>query len=202
MTQAVDLIDAEDVADLRTLLLRARRLSATAVRLRAEGRVLAVTVCTRAGSGLLGEGTVLGLRAFGLAADGDCDAVVGIEPVLDRLARLGGEHSGPRRLVMPPVPMVETWAGLAPPRSGWEPVGDVNGDDVRRTAEEGVAEVTASTTVDVRDEVWSRPFVGTPLPAAAALAAHALGFVAADMRLFRNGRWHRLSGPAGHVLTR
>ena len=202
MSGHLDLVDEQDAADLRTFLLRARRLDSTAVRLAAGGSVLAVTVCTRAGSGLMGEGTVLGLRAFALAQEAEVDAVVGIDAVLDRLARLTTGEPGPRRLAVPPVPMVEAWAGQSAPRSGWEPVGALTGEQIDAIATDGIAEVTAGRAVALREQVWSRPIPGTSVPAAAALAVHTLGFTAPEVGVYAQGRWHRLSTPAGHVLTR
>ncbi len=41
------------------------------------------------------------------------------------------------------------------------------------------------------------------LPAGAAFAAFALGFLGgSEQKVFRNGRWFRLSGLRGHVLVR
>lgn len=205
MSGHLDLVDSQDVADLDTFLARARRVGSTTVRLQAGGPVLAVTVCTQPGRGLMGEGTTLGMRALALAEApaGEVDVLVGIDAVEDRLARLRAEGgAGPRRLAIPPVPAVEQWAAVAPPRGGWEPVSSIDGATVTRVATDGIAEVAADPTDAVRDRVWRAVIPGTRLPASAALAAHALGFVAPEMTLFTQGRWQRLSSPAGHVLTR
>lgn len=205
----VELVDARDVADLATFLSRARRLDAAEVRLQATGRVLAATVCALAGHGLMGEGTVLGLRAVALAKEATCDVVVGIDAVHDRLARLRAaaeaepsRENVPQRLALPPVPVVVPWTGVAPPRAGWEPIGVLPGAVVERTAEDGIAEIAAARTEQVRESVWGRTIPGTSVPAGSALAVHALGFTAPEIAVFACGRWHRLSTPAGHVLAR
>lgn len=198
----VDLVDTEDAADLGTFLARARRLGVSAVRLHAAGSVLAVTVCTSEGQGLLGEGTVLALRAFGLADPASCDVVVGVEAMQDRLARLRStENTGPQRIVLPPVPVVVPWAGMSPPRSGWERVNTLTRETVDRVAREGIAEVSASGAGNGHD-LWRKPIPDTDVPAAAALAVHALGFTAGTVAVFGHGRWRRLSTSAGHVLSR
>ncbi|GMA39078.1 hypothetical protein [Mobilicoccus caccae] len=199
----VTLVDAEDVADLGTFLARARRLDASAVRLHAQGAVLAVTVCAMEGHGLMGEGTVLGLRAFALAEPASCDVVVGIDAVQDRLARLRSADSpGPQRVALPPVPVIVPWAGLAPPRSGWEPRGQLAGELVAQVAQDGIAEVASVKDPATRDAVWHRALPDSGVPSGAALAVHALGFTAPQVQIFGHGRWWRLSTPSGHVLCR
>jgi hypothetical protein len=57
---------------------------------------------------------------------------------------------------------------------------------------------------NARATVWGRelPDAGG-LPAGAAFAALTLGFLAeSEQRLYRAGRWFRLSGTRGHVLVR
>ncbi|MDO5629586.1 MAG: hypothetical protein Q4G43_14825 [Mobilicoccus sp.] len=198
MSGEVVLVDEQDVADLATFLGRARRVEATAVRLQATGSVLAVTVCPLPGHGLMGEGTVLGLRAFTLAQSATCDVVGAVEAVQDRLARMRTTRD--LRLSMPPVPVVEAWAGLSAPRSGWERVGVLTADVVDEVTRRGVA--AASAPGANREQVWGVPIPGTSLPGGAAFALDALGFSAPELTVFAQGRWHRISGPAGHVLTR
>jgi len=203
MTGYVELPDRMDVADLTTFCARARRLDASAMRLQAAGQVLGVTVCTQEGHGLMGEGTVLALRAFALAQEADLDVVVSIESVQDRLARLtSAATAGAQHLAVPPVPVVEQWAAVAPPRGGWAPVATLDGSVVTQVAADGISEVAASRTSAVREVVWERPIPGSDVRSAAALAVHALGFTSPEITVFRQGRWRRLSTPAGHVLTR
>ncbi|GAB49681.1 hypothetical protein [Mobilicoccus pelagius] len=227
----LDLADERDAADLVTLLRRARRLGSTAVRLQASGRVLAVTICALAGSGLMGEGTVLGMRVVMLADEAAGDLTVGLDDLLLRLTSVQGAvddaqsqgfsspgseagaqgdaapadpgSRGSVRLSVPVAPVVEAWSGMSAPRSGWAPVGLLPGADVEQLATEGIAEVAAAGgDPRVRDAVWRRPIPGTSVPAGAAFALHGLGFTAPEIPLHTNGRWARLSTPAGYVLSR
>jgi hypothetical protein len=56
----------------------------------------------------------------------------------------------------------------------------------------------------LRQSVWARDTLTTPpVPAGAAFAAYALGFlVDGPVRVFAHGRWTRVSTVAGHVLVR
>ena len=56
---------------------------------------------------------------------------------------------------------------------------------------------------NARAAVWGRELDASGLPAGAAFAALALGFLAdGDQKLYRAGRWFRLTGSRGHVLAR
>jgi len=159
----LELVDDRDAADLATFLGRARRLGATAVRLQASGRILAVTVCALAGSGLMGEGTVLGMRVFALADDAACDRTVGLDTVLTALSpgpreeavdrrhdAEGPDAEGPdatttpdtseghTRLTVPGVVVVEPWSGMSAPRGGWEPLGVLPGAELVAVAYEAM----------------------------------------------------------------
>lgn len=156
--------DVQDVADLETLLGRARTADpGGAVRLWADGSVLAVTVGLVPGHGLLGEGAVLGLRAVRLAAEATVDVVVSFEAVNDRLARMRRDAS--TVLSLPPVQVPAPWAAVTPPRSGWEPRGVIDLDQLRAQARDGIAEIAggapqgsgAAAVADLRRRVWSRP---------------------------------------------
>ncbi|PRY61377.1 hypothetical protein BCF74_106129 [Knoellia remsis] len=222
------LADAESLQDLGRYAARARALDADgAMRLQAVGPVLAAWVGVLPGSGVLGSGTTVGLRTSALAEPVSLDVVVPLAAVSDRVARPG------ERAVLPVPPMTVTapWTAVSPPRSGWEPMGSVSSDALRRNAVDGIAEVAAGTpdgagaaaVATLRQRVWGRPMTGVVTPAAAdegrmgggaddagevpaalAFAAYALGFVVADgeATLARNGRWFRLTTLAGHALTR
>jgi hypothetical protein len=80
-------------------------------------------------------------------------------------------------------------------------------------ARQGIEEVASGTPADaggsavaaLRRQVWGRLTTTTPpVPAGGAFAAYALGFVAPDapVTVWAQGRWTRLSTPAGHVLIR
>lgn len=209
---ALDLGDREAVADLRTFIARARAVDAGgAVRLQAVGSVLAAYVCVL-WPRMLGEATptVLGMRAIPLAHPAGVDATVPMAAVADRLARMGDEGT---LLDVPPSSVHVSWAAIRPPRGPWTPSGAVASEALAAAAASGMAEVAATVpqqpgqaVVDgARAAVWGRDVEGADrLPAGAAFAAEALGFLVpgVPMQRFECGAWVRLSSPRGHVLCR
>ena len=116
MSVALELASAEDLADLGTFAVRAKGIDADgAMRLQCFGTVLAATVGVRSGTGILGEGTILGMRFVALTASSDVDVTVPLGAVTDRTARGGAV------LDVPPVEQPAKWAAVTPPRSGWTP---------------------------------------------------------------------------------
>jgi hypothetical protein len=210
----IPLRDAESRADLGTYIGRAKRVDPDGdARLIGHGTVLAAYVSPLHGGGLP---TVLGLRTYALAQPWDGDVLAPLKALADRLARA----------VTPPtlaIPLVLStgvaWAGVSPPRSGWEPAGEVRGSVLSATAAAGIAEIaegapdgagTAAVT-RLRAAVWSRTAdwsmdAGIDVPDGAAFAAETLGLLSGDddtaVRVYRHGRWARLSTPLGHVLVR
>ena len=202
--------------DLGTYVGRATRVdSGGAARLVAHGDVLAVFVSPVHGGG---GPTVLGLRVLRLAAPVDVDTTVALASLSDRFARIvaGGlvGPDAPVRVPLPPQEAVDVaWAGMTPPRSGWEVVGTVPEPVLREAARAGVEEVAAGAgngsgaqaVARLRGLVWGRDVPGVPgLPAGAAFAADALGFLGGDepVALHRTGPWRRLTSRHGHVLAR
>lgn len=204
--------DQQGYADLRTFVTRARSLDEEgAVRLQAEGTVLAAYVGVLPGRGLLGDGAVVGLRTMRLARPVSVDATVALGAVADRLARDLTDG-----LDVPPAGRSAAWAAVTPPRGGWEPVGSLPSAVLVETARAGIAEVAQGApsgsgghaVTDLRQRVWGRlTETVPPVPAGAAFAAYVLGFVdLADQEarcdVVAHGRWTRLSSPRGHVLVR
>jgi hypothetical protein len=204
--------DQQGYADLRTFVTRARSLDEEgAVRLQAEGTVLAAYVGVLPGRGLLGDGAVIGLRTMRLAEPAVVDATVALGAVSDRLAR--DVSSG---LEVPPADRPAAWAAVTPPRGGWEPVGSLPSAVLVDAARAGIAEVAQGApsgsgghaVTDLRHRVWGRlTETVPPVPAGAAFAAYVLGFVdpadpEARCDVVAHGRWTRLSSPRGHVLVR
>jgi hypothetical protein len=143
-----------------------------------------------------------------LAAPSTTDVTVALSAVLDRLARAGEDDV---ELPVPPSTVTESWTGVGAPRSGWELVGPVSDASLRETADAGMASVAgivpdnpgALIVNNARAAVWGKEMDESGLPAGAAFAALALGFLAdGDQKLYRAGRWFRLTGPRGHVLAR
>ncbi|MGP0222999.1 hypothetical protein [Paenarthrobacter sp. NCHU4564] len=210
LTQSFRFTDPRDLTDLRTYIMRAKSIDDGAIRLQASGQVLAAYVCVLRPR-ILGESTptILGLRTMALAEPAQADATVRLASVMDRLARSG---EGDVELPVPPATVSESWAGVSAPRSGWEALGTLSDDFLRTAAESGMAEVAgvvpamagAAVVNTARAAVWGRELEGQPgLPAGAAFAAFALGFLGGGShQVFRNGRWFRLSGSRGHVLVR
>lgn len=202
--------------DLATYVARAHRVDADgAARLVAHGDVLAVYVSPVHGGG---GPTVLGLRAMRLATPADVDTTVPLAALSDRFARIIAAGligpDAPVELPLPPQEAVDTpWAGMSPPRSGWEVVGTVPEPVVRAATRAGIEEVAAGAgtasgaqaIAQLRAVVWGRDLEGVPgVPAGAAFAADALGFVVRDelVALHRAGPWRRLTTTHGHVLAR
>jgi hypothetical protein len=204
--------DAQGYADLRTFVTRARQLDEDgAVRLQADGTVLAAYVGVLPGRGLMGDGAVVGLRTMRLAVPASVETTVALAALADRLARDTADG-----LELPPVAVQTAWAALTPPRGGWEPVGSLDAAALLGVARAGIAEVAhgapegagGHAVTDLRQRVWGRlTDTVPPVPAGAAFAAYALGFVdradpTARCDVVAHGRWTRLSSPRGHVLVR
>ena len=220
--------DAAALADLAAYIGRAKRVDPDgAARLVGHGDVLAAYVSPVHGGG---GPTVLGLRTMALARPSAVDVTVSLASLNDRLARLGvlpaaSERSSrpdgvppagadPVRLPIPPTPAGDaSWAGVAPPRSGWEALAQVQVDVARAAVRAGMAEVAAGSppgagapaVARLRALVWGRPLAeAAGVPAGVAYAAEALGFLCEDepAALYRCGPWTRLTTSAGHVLAR
>ncbi|MDQ0731910.1 hypothetical protein [Arthrobacter sp. B1I2] len=209
LTSSFRFADPRDLADLKTFATRAKAIDDGAIRLQAAGSVLAAYVCVLRPR-LLGESTptILGLRTMALAEPSGTDVTVALSAVLDRLARAGEDDV---ELPVPPTTVTESWTGVGAPRGGWELLGAVSDARLRAAAETGIADVAgivpdkpgALIVNNARASVWGRALDDAGLPAGAAFAAYALGFLAdGDQKLYRAGRWFRLSGPRGHVLAR
>ncbi|HYN30451.1 MAG TPA: hypothetical protein VES95_11400 [Dermatophilaceae bacterium] len=222
MADELLLVDEAALADLGRYAVRARALDESgAVRLTASGLVLAAWVAVLPGTGLLGEGVVLGLRTAALAEPAELDVTVPLGAVTDRVRRPGGGA----RFPVPPTTVHAPWTSLTPPRSGWRREGTVAVSVLAAAAREGIADVARGTPPGagaaavgaLRARVWGRAVPldepvtgGTPapaprgVPAGGAFAAYGLGFLppsgAATVHV--TGPWVRLSTPAGHVLMR
>lgn len=208
------LADRDTVADLSTYISRARALDGDgAVRLQGAGMTLAAWVGVLRGRGVMGEGTVLGLRTLGLAGPAEVDEVVPLAAVGDRLARMTDEGSS--EMEMPPMTVRASWAAVSPPRSGWHPVAQIDMAVLSRTADEGIAEIAAGAPTgsgaaavdDLRHRVWGRPLplesTADVLPCGVAFGAYALGFLRGEhAQVLAAGRWFRVTTTAGHLLVR
>lgn len=215
MDRLLSLPDEAARTDLMTYLGRADRVDRASVRLVAGGGVLAVYTAVLHPSGLLDETpTVLGLRTVAVAADQRLDAVVPIASFAARLAAAPAGPDGTMRAGVPAEVSTVTWAGVAPPRSGWQKVDRTTAGPLVDVARAGIVEVAEAIPTDagealvrrVRAEVWGRPIPGVEhLPTGAAFAAHSLGFLGGpdeEVPVYESGPWSRLSTARGHVLVK
>ncbi|WAL74215.1 hypothetical protein OU787_23590 [Kitasatospora sp. YST-16] len=209
----LDLADRQEAADLAAFLGRLLRFDrAAAVRLQAVpgadgGGVLAVF-----GRLPLGGSAVLAVRTVRLAGPaGPADLTVSAGQLLESVDEPGAGLGLPAPVTGP------AWAGLLPPRSGWQPLGRPPVERVvgevlaavaefkRRTAEVPEHHRTRQAVDAIADEIWSRPLAAAEgLPLRAAHAAHAIGFLRPGVELaaHRAGAWLRLDAPAGSVALR
>lgn len=207
------LADADTIADLRTFLARARSIIDGDISLVARGAVMAVYAPILEPQGL-GEGTptVLGMRAFRLADEADLAGVFPLGALTDRLARMNPVDTA---LQLPPAESRAAWAGILPPVSGWEPVGEYDDATLLAAAEAGTRAVVDAlppnagqpVLATVRSRIWAAPLEKGPAPEApqaVAFGAKTLGFLPGDgnVRVLSNGPWQRFSAPAGHILVR
>jgi hypothetical protein len=218
MSTSLTLPDAATAADLATLLGRAARIDEGSVRLIAGSGVLAVYTAVFLPVGLLDDSpTILGLRTFRIAEQEDIDTTVPIASLAARLqsALVTAEPEGSVQLPLPLAVNTVSWAAISPPRGGWSARGTVAPAVLDHVARAGAEEIAATVPDAVggpilhraRAEVWGRPLrdVGQ-VPAGAAFAAVALGFVRADdvepVPVYETEVWTRLTSPRGHVLVK
>lgn len=217
MDRTLALPDATALADLRTYLGRADRIDRASVRLVAGDGVLAVYTAVLYPAGLLDDTpTVLGLRTVAVDDDVELDAVVPVASLTERLNRAAETPTGSEGLLVgvPAEVHTVTWAGVAPPRSGWRPVAQTQAGSLAEVAQAGIVEVAEALPEGagealvrrVRSEVWGRPLPGVEhVPTGAAFAAHSLGFLAdpnEQIPVYETGPWTRLSAERGHVLVK
>lgn len=214
MNRQCTLKDRESLADLQGFLTRAKRLDQDGlVRLRAFGSVLAAYVAPIYAGSLMDSGpTVLGLRTSELAADAELDLVVPIAAVLERIARILGDDRAALTLDLPESTRA-AWAGISPPRVGWQAVGTINESRLTQIARDGIEEVRQSLpesvggpiAARVRGEIWGKGIdLESKVPMGAAFAAAGLGFLTEneEVELYQADGWVRLSSEHGHVLAR
>ncbi|MBW1601148.1 hypothetical protein JJV70_03320 [Streptomyces sp. JJ66] len=156
---------------------------------------------------------VLAVRTARLAeadAGTELDVTVAAGELLELLDEKAASLRVPAAVTGPP------WAGVMPPRRGWERLGELPPDAVRTVAAAAVgefreraeelpeAERTRQRLDALAEEIWSRPLGRTGLPLRAVHAAHALGFLGGPepLGLLAAGPWLRLSTPHGSVAVR
>jgi len=204
MSPRLRLADADSARDALTFAGRAAQAGADGVRLQGAGGVLAMTAAPLAPQGLLDRTpTVLAMRVLAADPELECDLVV---------AELAASDE-PAALALPDTAIAPAWAGIAPPRAGWEPRGRIAAATLASRAQWGIAAVAERLPQNpgedavraIRGAVWGAPdeeLLGLPL--GVAFAAFAFGFIGGeeDARVTQAGRWTRVTLRRGHVLTR
>jgi len=214
MSSQISLPDQQTAVDMQSYLSRAKRLDADGmVRFRAFGEILAAYVAPIFAGGLMDSGpTILGLRTLELAEPAELDVIVPIAQVLDRLAKVVGRTEGQIRIELPPSQRA-IWAGVSPPRAGWQEIGVIPEQRLTQIARDGIAEVAASLpesvggpiAARVRGEIWGRGIdLETKLPTGAAFAAAGLGFLTEgeSVGVYQSDGWVRISAMHGHVIAK
>lgn len=214
--------DGSTFLDFTHFVRRSRTVRDAGLHLYANGDVLAAYVSVLAPQGLADSTPlVLGARMSRLAAPLVLDTSVNLTAVIERLERAELSERG---ISVPRHDVSISWAGNMPPRQGWQAEGSVPSGALVRVAQEGIEQLTqalpaqpgAHVVASARAHIWGAPPKdgwsmaetrepsAQRLPAGAAFAAYALGFLRYDgpVQLFRAGRWLRLSSPAGHVLVK
>lgn len=199
--------DPQAAADLLTFASRAIRLGDGTVRLRAERGVLVTTSAPLAPRGLLdATPTVLGLRVSNVDAELECDLVVEASALLPA-------PDDAAAVLLPEVATSPAWAGVSPPRGGWNPTNEIDSAVLAARAQYGIAAVADAAPSDagedvvrlIRAQVWGQPDEALGgLPLGTAFAAFALGFIAgAEVAAVRSsGVWTRVTLARGHILVR
>ncbi len=198
------LADADTARDVLTFLGRARLISDDGIRLQGAQGVLALTAAALAPEGLFDRTpTVLAMRVVHADPELQCDIVI------DELA----PDQDDRMLRLPDTGRSPAWAGISPPRDGWEHSGVLDASVIAQRAQWGIAAVARGSAPGsgeeavrmLRASVWGELDEQlASLPRGVAFAAHAFGFVSGEeiVSVTTSGRWTRLTFNRGYVLSR
>ncbi|BDZ38128.1 hypothetical protein [Microbacterium suwonense] len=213
MTRPLVLADAETARDVLTFSGRAAQAGADGVRIQASDGVLVLTSAALAPQSLFDQTpTILAMRIVRADPELSCDLVV------DELT--AGDV--PAELLLPDTARAPAWAGVAPPRGGWQQVGVLPATIVADRAQWGISAVAHGSPDGagedavraLRARIWGEADEDLQgLPRGVAFAAHAFGFLgsagpagqviaAEQVRVTESGRWTRLAFSRGHVLSR
>lgn len=174
------------------------------MRLQSADGVLVLTSAALAPQGLFDQTpTILAMRIVHADPELSCDLVV------DSLS----EGASPVELQLPDTGRAPAWAGVAPPRGGWQHVADLPVSVISERAQWGISAVAHGSPEGsgeeavrtLRARIWGEPdedLLG--LPRGVAFAAQAFGFISGpeQVRMTESGRWTRLAFKRGHVLSR
>jgi hypothetical protein len=207
MSQRLIFADAPAAADALTFAGRSARVGDGAVRLSASGGTLIMTSAPFAPRGLFDSTpTVLAMRALPVDPELVCDLVV-------EATALARADDSADELELPETALSPSWAGVSPPRGGWEQAGSVAASVLAARAQWGIAAVAEALPQNpgedavraVRAAVWGVPDDALGgLPLGVAFAAFTLGFVGGeeDATVRTSGSWTRVSLRRGHIIVR
>ena len=207
MSQRLIFADAPAAADALTFAGRSARVGDGAVRLSASGGTLMMTSAPFAPRGLFDSTpTVLAMRALPVDPELVCDLVV-------EATALARADDSADELELPETALSPSWAGVSPPRGGWEQAGSVAASVLAARAQWGIAAVAEALPQNpgedavraVRAAVWGVPDDALGgLPLGVSFAAFTLGFVGGeeDATVRTSGSWTRVSLRRGHIIVR
>lgn len=200
-------LDADAAADALTFAGRAGTLGLdAAVRLRAQHGTLVMTTAVLSPRTLLDEvPTILGMRALPVDPELECDLAVAAPGLV------GTED--PLALALPETAVTAPWAGISPPRTGWEVQRELPASVLAARSQWGMAAVAHDLPADpgeeivraVRAHIWGEPDEELDgLPRGVAFAGTALGFVHGHetVQVRTAPGWTRLTLRRGHILVR
>jgi hypothetical protein len=190
--------EAAPLADFLERLLRYDR--AAAVRLQTAGTALAVFARLP-----LGQTGPLVIRTARLAQPLPLDVTVSAGQWLDELVRdpEGADVALPAAITGP------SWAGLLPPRSGWEHVEDLATAPLGAAVAAAIGEFRKAADAAeggdaLAEAIWSRRVHPSGLTLRALHAAHLTGLLrqSPQLALHSHPSWLRLTAPRGSVAIR
>jgi hypothetical protein len=212
---ALQLADAREAADLGAFLSRLIRFDkAAAVRLQTAGLGLAVFARLP-----LGETGPLAVRTARLAEELPADLTVSAGQLLDAVDALAAApapqavpeqapaaDAAPSPLALPSPITGPAWAGLLPPRSGWEHLADLPTEPLREAVRAAITEFQRESADPeaLAESIWSRRLHPSGLTLRAVHAAYLIGVLhqTGTVALHRHPAWLRLSAPRGYVIIR
>ncbi|WP_042420758.1 hypothetical protein [Streptacidiphilus anmyonensis] len=204
MSTAVEplrLAEPQEAAPLAEFLERLLRYDrAAAVRLQTAGTTLAVFARLP-----LGQTGPLVVRTARLAQPVPLDVTVSAGQWLDELAR----DAEVTDVALPPAITGPSWAGLLPPRSGWEHVEDLATAPLGAAVAAAIGEFRKAADAAeggdaLAEAIWSRRVHPSGLTLRALHAAHLTGLLrqSPQLALHRHPAWLRLTAPRGSVAIR
>lgn len=215
MAVRIEFTNSKSLTDLDSYISRLQRFGFADSRLLRSGDTLSVFGCLQAAGSLTDTtSTVLVLKSFALAPSptvsesSQVDSVVLLQSLRDRLARLT-EHD--TVLQLPDTETHASWAGVLPPKSGWQKWYEIETASLKHVAQDAILRVKSRTegfTSSVMVEAVRREVLNTEiapqLPLAAAYACETMGlFTDTEVfNVYKQASWVMLRAGHGDVIIR